>query len=52
MNTNSEVLGSARAADLAVWIADMFPNREFLQTRLRAYLESADSATDEEVHDE
>lgn len=48
----SEVLGFARAADLAAWIADMFPNREFLQARLRAYLESADSAAHEEVHDE
>lgn len=48
----SEVLGSARAADLAAWIADMFPNREFLQARLHAYLESADSAIDEEAHDE
>ena len=48
----SEVLGSARSADLAAWIADMFPNREFLQARLRAYLESADSATHEEAHDE
>lgn len=48
----SEVLGSARATDLAAWIADMFPNREFLQARLRAYLEGADSAAHEEAHDE